>query len=150
MNNHGCVDSTKCVVVCGLQKETNLIIADMQMKIADATCELIELRQQLAEAEAIVAKLPRTKDGVAITPNCELWYLDSEKIRWVAADHFGIHDYFWSLATYRGWIPIDRFYSTRKAAEEALLIENELSQQYREEQADTDMQIEAAEAGKGK
>ena len=37
--------------------------------------EITALRQRVAELEAVVAKLPRTKDGVIITPDLPLYFL---------------------------------------------------------------------------
>lgn len=80
-----------------------------------AVVEAKRLKERCAELEAIVAKLPKTADGVPVVPGDELWYRRSRG--WlVVAETVGSYD------DHNGdshTVSLEQCYSTREAAEKA-------------------------------
>jgi hypothetical protein len=81
-----------------------------------------ELARRLAEAEAIVAKLPKTADGVPITPGMELWGSlgwnnepAKATLRGTYAEGYSVGTPEWGMNVR----PEVECYSTREAAEAA-------------------------------
>ncbi len=91
-------------------------------EIARLRQRLAEVGRQLAEARAVIDKLPKTADGVCITEVKELWYLNSvtnEAKLWSS-------DFIWSggggvrsNVADGIWHPAAAFYSSQQAAERA-------------------------------
>jgi hypothetical protein len=77
--------------------------------------EVSNLRQQLAEAQAIIDKLPKTTDGVPVWPGMVVWYLFRGIPYSTLALAFTKNGRVMSYAG--GWT--EGVYSTREAAEAA-------------------------------
>ena len=79
--------------------------------------EITTLRQRVAELEAVVAKLPRTKDGVIITPDLPLYFLTPNyEIGIGAVKRIGFDVSKPMRAEYSNLIAAQNAYSTEDAA----------------------------------
>ena len=114
----------------------NLCDSCAQELHAECRQALAELQEENDRLQAIVAKLPKTADGVPVVPGMEVWQdcFDGIKQRWAAS---GIED---DRAMVTSFVYAE-CYSTRKAAEDEL--------RRAREAAETKAAHEAAEAAKG-
>lgn len=103
------------------------------LQCATKDLELADLRRRLEAAEAIVAKLPKTADGVAMTLRMNFWVLHENhdtSIPWWEIIGAGVLKLFETESGdrveyrdengYEDDISAEKCYSTREAAENAL------------------------------
>ena len=86
-------------------QEANPDKRDVWPDLADMVVWLME---RLAEAEAIVGKLPKTADGVVVQPDMDLWSIDSEgQPYWHKC----------GVVSYKTFGDYSKYYSTQAAAQ---------------------------------
>lgn len=109
-------------------QERDLLPAATQWYLNEIEAEIQQLRQQLAEAKAIVDKLPKTADGVPIVPKMKLWQIDPQGFINAPPDMIGAdpNPRPWSFSTPPtecGTFCVRRFpvYSSKDAASASIL-----------------------------